>query len=103
VSAIEDQYMPQTDVQPTVEDVTRLAFQLSPQDLLRLLQDIQERLYTGEMMAIAEDGFQEWNDPEEDIYDAEESDTWKEEDISDLSRFSLQYAEMIYFEDEELI
>jgi hypothetical protein len=67
--AIEDQYMPQAKVQPTVEDVTRLAFQLSPQDLLRLLQDIQERIYTGEMMAIAEGGFQEWNDPEEDIYE----------------------------------
>jgi hypothetical protein len=67
--AIEDQYMPQTDVQPTVEDVTRLAFQLSPQDLLRLLQGIQERLCMGEMMAIAEGGFQEWNDPEENIYD----------------------------------
>jgi hypothetical protein len=68
--AIEDQYMPQPDVQPTVEDVTRLAFQLSPQDLLRLLQDIQERLYTGEMMAIAEGGFQEWNGAEENVYDA---------------------------------
>jgi hypothetical protein len=63
--------MPQPDVQPTIEDVTRLAFQLSPQDLRTLLNDIQERLYTGEMMAIAEGGFQEWNDSEEDIYAAE--------------------------------
>jgi hypothetical protein len=31
------------------------------------------------------------------------SDTWMEEDISDLSSFSLQYSETIYPDDEELI
>jgi hypothetical protein len=33
----------------------------------------------------------------------DESDTWTEEDISDLSKFSLQYAATIYPDDEELI
>ncbi len=63
--------MPQTKAQPSIEEVKQLVFQLSPQDLLTLLTDIQERLYTTEMMQIAESGFQEWNDPEEDIYSAE--------------------------------
>jgi hypothetical protein len=60
--------MPQTETLPTIEQVKQLAFQLSPQDLITLLNDIQERLYTNEMMQIAESGFQEWHDPEEDIY-----------------------------------
>ncbi len=60
--------MPQTDFPPRIEDVKHLISQLSQKDLLTLLTDIQEQLQTFEMMAIAESGFQEWNDPEEDIY-----------------------------------
>ena len=63
--------MLQTQLPISVEEVRQLAFQLSQQDLLSLLKDIQERLYTSELMAIAESSFQEWNDPEEDIYNAE--------------------------------
>ncbi len=33
----------------------------------------------------------------------DESSIWTEEDISDLSKFSLQYAATIYPDDEELI
>ncbi len=33
----------------------------------------------------------------------DDSDTWTEEDISDLSKFSLQYAATLYPDDEELI
>jgi hypothetical protein len=33
----------------------------------------------------------------------DDGDTWMEEDISDLVSFSLQYAEIIYPDDEELI
>lgn len=54
--------MLQTQIPPTIEQVKHLACQLSPQDLLTLISD--------EMMSIAESGFQEWNDPEENIYDA---------------------------------
>ena len=57
--------------QISVEEVRQLAFQLSQKDLLSLLTDIQERLYTSELMSIAESGFQEWSDPEEDIYNVE--------------------------------
>ncbi len=63
--------MLQTQLPISVEEVRQLAFQLSQQDLLSLLKDIQERLYTSELMTIAESSFQEWNDPEEDIYNAE--------------------------------
>ncbi len=63
--------MPETKTQPSIEEVKQLAFQLSPPDLLTLLTDIQERLHTTDMMQIAESGFQEWNDPEEDLYSAE--------------------------------
>jgi hypothetical protein len=33
----------------------------------------------------------------------DESSTWTEEDISDLSKFSLQYAATVYPDSEELI
>ena len=62
--------MPQTEFPPRIEDIKHLISQLSQKDLLTLLADIQEQLQTFEMMSIAESGFQEWNDPEEDIYDA---------------------------------
>jgi len=45
--------MLQTKIPISVEEVRQLAFQLSQQDLLSLLTDIQERLYTSELMAIA--------------------------------------------------
>ena len=61
--------MPQTEAQPSIEDVKRLVFQRSTQDPLTLLTDIQERLHTAEMMQIAESGFQEWNEEEEATYD----------------------------------
>lgn len=63
--------MLQTDFPPRMEDVKHLISQLSQSDLLTLLTDIQDKLQTFEMMSIAESGFQEWNDPEEDIYHAE--------------------------------
>lgn len=62
--------MPQTEFPPRIEDVKHLVSQLSQKDFLTLLANIQEQLQTFEMMSIAESGFQEWNDPEEDIYDA---------------------------------
>lgn len=62
--------MPQTQFHPRIEDLKHLVSQLSQQDLLILFADIQEQLQTFEIMSIAESGFQEWNDPEEDIYNA---------------------------------
>jgi hypothetical protein len=62
--------MPQIEFPPRIEDIKHLVSQLSQKDLLTLLANIQEQLQTFEMMSIAESGFQEWNDPEENIYDA---------------------------------
>ena len=61
--------MPQTEAEPSIEEVKRLVFQRSSQDLFTLLTHIQERLHTSEMMQIAESGFQERNEAEEAIYD----------------------------------
>jgi hypothetical protein len=63
--------MNQAKAQPSIDEIKQLVFQLLPQDLLTLFTDIQERLQTVEMMQIAESGFQEWNDPDEDLYSVE--------------------------------
>jgi adenine-specific DNA methylase len=56
---------------PTIEDLRVAIFQLSPQDLMILHEEIEEKLQTAGMMQLAESGFQEWNDEEEDIYSVE--------------------------------
>jgi hypothetical protein len=43
--------------------------ELPPKDLISLYYDLQERVETYEMMALAESGFEEWLEPGEDIYD----------------------------------
>lgn len=53
---------------PTLQDLRAAIFQLSPQDLKILHEEIGENLQTAGMMQLAESGFQEWNDEEEDIY-----------------------------------
>ncbi len=71
-----------TPTQPTIEEVKQLAFQLSPQDLLTLLTEIQTQLRTTPNRELADDiDEQTWlqaiatnpsfaflHDPEEDIY-----------------------------------
>jgi hypothetical protein len=42
-------------------------------------------------------------DESQNVDVVDESETWTEEDISDLSKFSLQYAATLYPDDEELI
>jgi hypothetical protein len=56
---------------PTLEDLKVAIFQLPPQDLIILYEEIEEKLQTAGMMQLAEGGFQEWNDEEEDIYSVE--------------------------------
>ncbi len=48
-----------------------MILQLPVRELAALMAEIEERLETVTMMELAETGFQEWNDPEEDIYDVE--------------------------------
>ncbi|QSJ16702.1 hypothetical protein JYQ62_34325 [Nostoc sp. UHCC 0702] len=42
--------------------------QLLVEELIKLMAEIEERLETVTMMQLAETGFKEWDDPEEDIY-----------------------------------
>lgn len=56
---------------PKVEEIKAMIFQLSAQEFVALMADIEQRVETVTMMQLAETGFQEWNDPQEDIYDVE--------------------------------
>ncbi|BAU13683.1 hypothetical protein LEP3755_42240 [Leptolyngbya sp. NIES-3755] len=63
--------MIQSKSQPTLDEIRAMIAQIPPQDLITLFEEIEERLQTTEIMRLAETGFQEWDDPEEDIYNAE--------------------------------
>jgi hypothetical protein len=54
----------------TTEDIKNFLFQLPIAELLKLIAEVEEKLDTTIMMQLAETAFDEWNDPEEDIYDA---------------------------------
>lgn len=56
---------------PDIEEMKAMIFQLPVEELMLLIVEIEERLDTVTMMQLAETGFQEWNDPEEDIYNDE--------------------------------
>ena len=52
----------------TIEEIKKIVFQLPIQEQIILKKELEERLETIEMMQLAETGFTEWNDEEEDIY-----------------------------------
>ncbi len=56
---------------PTIEEIKALIFQLPIQEQINLIEELEERLETITMMQLAETGFSEWNEPEEDIYNVE--------------------------------
>ncbi|MEC4813503.1 MAG: hypothetical protein SAK29_09565 [Scytonema sp. PMC 1069.18] len=53
---------------PNLEEIKTIVLQLPVEELMELMAAIEERLETVRMMRLAETGFQEWNEPEEDIY-----------------------------------
>lgn len=53
---------------PTLEEIKQIIFKLPIQQQITLKKDLEARLQTFQMMQLAETGFQEWNDEEEDIY-----------------------------------
>lgn len=63
--------MTQLTSSQTLEELRAAIFQLPPQDLITLHEEIEEKLQTAGMMHPAESGFQEWNDEDEDLYNAE--------------------------------
>jgi alpha-D-ribose 1-methylphosphonate 5-phosphate C-P lyase len=52
----------------TFEEVKILVYQLPLSEQIRLIEDLEEQLESSKLMKLAESGFQEWHDPEEDIY-----------------------------------
>ncbi|ERT09920.1 hypothetical protein M595_0148 [Lyngbya aestuarii BL J] len=56
---------------PTLKQVQELILKLPITEQIILFEDLEERLETVVMMNLAETGFQEWNEPEEDIYNVE--------------------------------
>ncbi len=54
---------------PTLEEIKQMIFQLPIKEQITLMEDLEEKLETIQIMQIAETGFTEWNDEEEDIYD----------------------------------
>lgn len=55
----------------SVEEIKAMIFQLSIEELVALMAEIEEKIETMNMMQLSETGFKEWNDPEEDIYNDE--------------------------------
>ena len=55
----------------TLEEIKTLILKLPIQEQITLMEDLEERLESLAMMKLAETGFSEWNDPEEDIYNAD--------------------------------
>ncbi|MDB9518934.1 hypothetical protein PN466_18480 [Roseofilum reptotaenium CS-1145] len=47
-----------------------MILQLPVEKINQLMNEIRKALETKEFMQLAETGFQEWNDPEEDIYES---------------------------------
>jgi hypothetical protein len=52
----------------TRTEIKKMIFQLPQEEIDQLIKEIKEVNATKDFMKLAETGFQEWNDPEEDIY-----------------------------------
>jgi len=63
--------MPHVTLNMSLDEIREIIFQLPSADLLALVDAIQDRAETVAMMQLAETGFAEWNEPGEDIYDAD--------------------------------
>lgn len=52
------------------EEIKKIVLQLPIEELIKLQAAIDEKIATFAMMQLAETGFAEWDDPEEDIFKA---------------------------------
>jgi predicted metal-dependent TIM-barrel fold hydrolase len=52
-------------------EIKEMIFKLPPEEINQLINEITETIATKDFMKLAETGFQEWNDPEENIYNNE--------------------------------
>lgn len=55
-------------------EIKKMIFELPTTEINQLLKEINEDIITKDFMKLAETGFSEWDDPEEDIYDDENND-----------------------------
>ncbi|WP_035798094.1 hypothetical protein [Crocosphaera chwakensis] len=55
----------------TKAEIKEIIMKLPVEEIKQLIDEIQETMQTQDLMKLAETGFQEWNDPEEDIYNNE--------------------------------
>jgi hypothetical protein len=55
-------------------EIKKMIFELSTTEINQLLKEINEEIVTKDFMKLAETGFIEWDDPEEDIYHDETND-----------------------------
>jgi hypothetical protein len=55
----------------TQEKIKAMILELPLNEINQLIEEIQEAIETKEFMKLAETGFQEWDDPDEDIYNNE--------------------------------
>jgi len=63
--------MPQVTLEISTEELKALILQLPPEDLLRIADEVEDRAETIAMMKLSESAFEEWNEPGENIYDAD--------------------------------
>jgi hypothetical protein len=63
--------MPHLNLDMSTEEIKALIRQLPPRELLEIAEEIETRAQTIEMMQLAETSFTEWDEPGEEIYDAE--------------------------------
>ncbi|MTJ15044.1 hypothetical protein FJR11_21195 [Anabaena sp. UHCC 0187] len=53
------------------EEIKAMILQFPVEEINELIEEIRKALEIKEFMKLAETGFDEWNDPEEDIYNNE--------------------------------
>jgi len=63
--------MPQVTLDISTEELKALILQLPPEDLLTIADEVEDRAETIAMMKLSEASFEEWNEPGEEIYDAD--------------------------------
>ena len=63
--------MPQVTLEISTEELKALILQLPPEDLLTIADVVEDRAETIAMMKLSESAFEEWNEPGENIYDAD--------------------------------
>ena len=63
--------MPQVTLEISTEELKALILQLPPEDLLTIADEVEDRAETIAMMKLSESAFEKWNEPGENIYDAD--------------------------------